>query len=103
MCYVSQREGNLAMMERLGRLALAGALAITLGSCAQSPARMTAQPQAKIVVADGDADAQCRSYGATPGTPTYKECRANVEAAMKRGMGYTSDMFVGDPRWEGKQ
>jgi hypothetical protein len=90
-------------MQRLGQLALAGALGVTLCSCAQQQARMAAQPQAQITATNGAADAQCRSYGATPGTPAYNECRANVEAAMKRGMGYTSDMFVGDPRWEGKQ
>jgi hypothetical protein len=89
-------------MQRLGQLALASALGVTLCSCAQQQARMAAQPQAQITATNGQADAQCRSYGATPGTPAYNECRANVEAAMKRGMGYTSGMFVGDARTNNK-
>ena len=85
-------------MQRLGQLALAGALGVTLCSCAQQQAQTPAQ----IAAANGEADAQCRSYGATPGTPVYDECRANVEAAIARGVGYTSNMWVGDAKTNNK-
>jgi hypothetical protein len=88
-------------MQRLGQLALAGALGVTLCSCAQQQARMAAQPQAQITATNGEADAQCQSYGATPGTPAYNECRANVEAAINRGVGYKSNMW-GDARTNNK-
>jgi hypothetical protein len=86
-------------MQRLGQLALAGALGVTLCSCAQ---QQQARTQAQITAASAEADAQCRSYGATPGTPVYDECRANVEAAIARGVGYTSNMWVGDARTKNK-
>jgi hypothetical protein len=86
-------------MQRLGQLALAGALGVTLCSCAQQP---QARTPAQIAATNGEADAQCRSYGATPGTPVYDECRANVAAAISRGMGYKSNMFVGDARTNNK-
>jgi hypothetical protein len=85
-------------MRRLGQLALAGALGVTLCSCAQQQARMAAQPEAQIAATTREADAQCQSYGARPGTPAYNECRANVEAAISRGVGYNSNMWVGDAR-----
>ena len=89
-------------MQRLGQLALAGALGVTLCSCAQQQARMAAQPQAQITAKNGDAGAQCQSYGAKPGTPAYNECRANVAAATNRGVGYKGSMSEGDARTNNK-
>jgi hypothetical protein len=85
-------------MQRLGQLALAGALGVTLCSCAQQQARTPAQ----IAATNAEAAAQCRSYGAAPGTPVYDECRANVAAAISRGVGYKSNMWVGDAKTNNK-
>jgi hypothetical protein len=43
---------------------------------------MEAQRQAKIAAENADDDAQCRHYGAMPGTQTYTECRMMI--AMQR-------------------
>ena len=68
-------------MQRFGQLALAGALGVTLCSCAQQQ-QMT---QAQLTAANGEAGAQCQNLGAAPGTPAYKECVDNIAAAVRRG------------------
>jgi hypothetical protein len=81
-------------MRRFGQLALAGALGVTLCSCAQQQ-QMT---QAQLDATNGEAGAQCQSLGTTPGTPAYKECVDNIVSAIRRG--YPRDAFVyqGDGR-----
>ena len=71
-------------MQRLGQLALAGALGVTLCSCAQQQARIAAQPQAQITPTNGEADARCQRSGLTPGTPAYNRCQENVEVGEAR-------------------
>jgi hypothetical protein len=78
------------------RLALAGALGVTLCSCAQQQARIAAQPQAQITATNREAAAQCRGYGVTPDTPAYDRCLANVEAAIKSGVGSENNTW-----WDG--
>ena len=63
--------------------------AILLAGCADFQARVEAQRQAKIAAENATDDAQCRNYGAAPGTQTYTECRMaiamqrkNIEAAQ---------------------
>ena len=79
-------------MQRLGQLALAGALGVTLCSCAQQQAQIAAQPQAQITPTNGQAAAQCQKNGVTPGTPAYDRCLANVEVgdakSMNKEMGF---------------
>ena len=68
-------------MQRFGQLALAGALGVTLCSCAQQQ-QMT---QAQLDATNGEAGAQCQRLGTTPGTPAYKECVDDIVAAVRRG------------------
>ena len=79
-------------MQGLGQLVLAGALGVTLCSCAQQQARIAAQPQAQITRTNGQAAAQCQKNGLTPGTPAYDRCQANVEVGdaktMNKDMGF---------------
>ena len=79
-------------MQGLGQLVLAGALGVTLCSCAQQQARIAAQPQAQITRTNGQAAAQCQKNGVTPGTPAYDRCLANVEVgdakSMNKEMGF---------------
>ena len=79
-------------MQGLGQLALAGALGVTLCSCAQQQAQIAAQPQAQITPTNGQAAAQCQKNGVTPGTPAYDRCLANVEVgdakSMNKEMGF---------------
>jgi hypothetical protein len=74
-------------MWRFGQLALAGALGVTLCSCAQQK-QMT---QAQVTATNGEAGAQCQNLGAKPGAPAYKECVDNITAAIRRG--YPADAF----------
>ena len=74
-------------MQRLGQLALAGALGVTLCSCAQQQQMTPAQ----VAATTGEAGAQCQNLGATPGTPAYKECVDNIVSAVRRG--YPPNMF----------
>jgi hypothetical protein len=57
-------------------------VAILLSGCADFQARMEAQRQAKVAAENAADDAQCRNYGAMPGTQTYTECRMMI--AMQR-------------------
>ena len=75
-------------MWRFGQLALAGALGVTLCSCAQQK-QMT---QAQVTAMNDEAGAQCESLGAKPDTPAYKECVDNIAAAVRRG--YPASAFV---------
>jgi hypothetical protein len=96
-------------MHRLGQLALAGALGVTLCSCAQQQAqqqaRIAVQPQAQLTATTREADAQCRGYGVTPDTPAYNRCLASVEAAIKSGVGSQNNTWVesGDARTMNKE
>jgi hypothetical protein len=81
-------EGGGLAMQRFGQLALAGALGVTLCSCAQQK-QMT---QAQLTATNDEAGAQCQNLGATPGTPAYKECVDNITAAIRRG--YPPNAFV---------
>ena len=74
-------------MWRFGQLVLAGALGVTLCSCAQQK-QMT---QAQVTAMNDEAGAQCENLGAKPGTPAYKECVDNIAAAIRKG--YSPDAF----------
>ena len=78
-------------MQRFGQLALAGALGVTLCSCAQQK-QMT---QVQVTAMSDEAGAQCQNLGAKPDTPAYKECVDNITAAIRRG--YPPSAF-GDQR-----
>jgi outer membrane biogenesis lipoprotein LolB len=56
--------------------------AVLLSGCADFQARMEAQRQAKVAAENADDDAQCRNYGAMPGTHAYTQCRMMI--AMQR-------------------
>jgi hypothetical protein len=81
-------------MQRFGQLALAGALGVTLCSCAQQQQMTPAQ----VAATNGEAGVQCQNLGATPGTPAYKECVDNIVATIRKG--YPASAFVsqGDGR-----
>ena len=81
-------------MQRLGQLALAGALGVTLCSCAQQQQMTPAQ----LAAMNGEAGAQCQNLGAAPGTPAYKECVDNIVAAIRKG--YPRSAFV--PEGDGR-
>ena len=49
-----------------------------LGSCASQAERQAQQAQQAAAVAAND-DAQCRSYGAAPGSQVYIQCRMNLD------------------------
>lgn len=52
---------------------------LLLASCGQLEAQRQAQ-QAEAMQAQAAADdAQCRAYGAAPGTPIYIQCRMNLD------------------------
>ena len=59
---------------------LAVVIALETASCAQYEAQQredaAAAAQARIV----DDDAQCQSYGVQPGTPSYVQCRMNLDS-----------------------
>lgn len=58
------------------RATIIGILAVGLTSCAQDAANRAA-------ALDQADDAQCRSYGAAPGTPPYIACRTNIASTRQ--------------------
>jgi hypothetical protein len=86
-------------MQRMGKLALAGALGVTLCSCAQQQ-QMT---QAQLDATNGEAGAQCQRLGTTPGTPAYKECVDNIVGAVRRGVPRSAFDPGGDGRTINKE
>jgi hypothetical protein len=53
-------------------------LCFSLTGCAQYQARLQAQQAAQRQALDDADDAQCRQYGATPGSDAYVGCRMNI-------------------------
>lgn len=61
------------------RIGLIAALACnSLVGCAEYEARQQAERQQQAFAIAASDDAQCRAYGAQPGTPTYVQCRMNI-------------------------
>lgn len=54
------------------------AAALMLAGCAEYEARQQAEAQAAYIAQEAQDDAQCRSYGAQPGSPSYVQCRMNI-------------------------
>lgn len=58
-------------------------IGIALASCAehqpQQQAQAAAEAQAQAQARAASDDAQCRSYGAEPGSPGYVQCRMNLD------------------------
>lgn len=55
------------------------ALSGLLAGCAAMQERENERLRAEAVAYEANADAQCRSYGAQPGTPVYIQCRMNMD------------------------
>jgi hypothetical protein len=65
---------------RLMRIASVCALVgLMLIGCAQYQAQQQAQAAAQAQAQAASDDAQCRSYGVTPGSPGYVQCRMNLD------------------------
>lgn len=68
------------------RIFAVSAVALALTACASEQERQ-AQAQAQAAAMQANDDAQCRSYGAVPGSPEYIQCRMNIDnqrAAMRQ-------------------
>jgi hypothetical protein len=55
------------------------ALTITLSGCAEYQQRQAEEQAARAQAIADSEDAQCRSYGAQPGSPAYIQCRMNFD------------------------
>jgi hypothetical protein len=55
------------------------ALALTLAGCAAYEQQQQEQAQAQAAAQNASDDAQCQSYGAAPGSPSYVSCRMNLD------------------------
>jgi outer membrane biogenesis lipoprotein LolB len=65
--------GGPAMM----RTVLVVVALTALAGCAEYEAQQRQQAQAQSAAIAANEDAQCRSYGAQPGSPAYIQCRMN--------------------------
>lgn len=61
------------------RIVAAFALVLTLTGCAAYEQRQQEQAQAQAAARNANDDAQCQSYGAAPGSPSYIQCRMNLD------------------------
>jgi hypothetical protein len=52
---------------------------VSLAGCAEFEARRQQQQMAQAQAVAANEDAQCRSYGAEPGSPAYIQCRMNFD------------------------
>ena len=57
---------------------------IGLTGCAEYYARQAEQQRMQAAAIDQQEDAQCRNYGATPGSPAYIQCRMNISTSEQR-------------------
>jgi hypothetical protein len=64
------------MTVRLVRVILISCLSLPALGCAQYEQQRAAEEARAIAAND---DAQCRSYGATPGSEAYVACRMNLD------------------------
>jgi hypothetical protein len=61
------------------RGAIALAIGLMLGSCAEYQARRQQAEFEEAQAIAANEDAQCRSYGAVPGSQAYIQCRMNFD------------------------
>ena len=54
-------------------------LVLALSGCAAYQQRQLEQAQAQAAAQAANDDAQCRSYGAEPGSSVYVQCRMNLD------------------------
>jgi outer membrane biogenesis lipoprotein LolB len=65
---------------RLGGIAiLCGLVVFILTGCAQYQAQQQAQAADQAQAQAASDDAQCQSYGVSPGSPGYVQCRMNLD------------------------
>jgi len=63
-------------MRLMSIASLSPLVGLMLAGCAEhGPEQVAAQAQAQVA----SDDAQCRSYGALPGSPGYVQCRMNLD------------------------
>ena len=60
------------------RYGMIAGLALLLTGCAEMRAREAAQERAAVAANNAADDAQCRGYGAAPGSPAYVQCRTQL-------------------------
>jgi hypothetical protein len=60
------------------RIAVVLAVGISLAGCVSAQERQ-AQADAQAAAINAHDDAQCQSYGAAPGSPSYIQCRMNLD------------------------
>jgi hypothetical protein len=53
-----------------------------VAGCAAYQQKQLEQAQAQAAAQAANDDAQCQSYGATPGSPVYVQCRMNLDQAQ---------------------
>jgi hypothetical protein len=61
------------------RIIVACALALAVAGCAAYEQQQREQAQAQAAAQAANDDAQCQSYGAAAGSPTYVQCRMNLD------------------------
>ena len=61
------------------RIIAACTLALMLAGCAEYQQRQQEEAQAQAAAIAANDDAQCRSYGAAPGSQAYIQCRMNFD------------------------
>lgn len=61
------------------RIITACVLALAVAGCAAYEQQQREQAQAQAQAQAASDDAQCQSYGAAPGSPSYVQCRMNID------------------------
>jgi hypothetical protein len=67
------------MVRAIAVLAAALGVVVVLAGCAEYEARRQQEQAAQAQAVAANDDAQCRSYGAQPGSPVYVQCRMNLD------------------------
>jgi hypothetical protein len=68
----------------IASVGIAASLSI-LSGCAEWRARQEAAAAAQAQAIGANDDATCRSYGASPGSPAYVQCRMNISNQRAAG------------------
>lgn len=66
-------------MKTVSRLSIVALVGMTLSGCAEMQAQQQHEANLRVQAIASNDDAQCRSYGATPGSPQYVQCRMQID------------------------
>ena len=82
-------------MKPLAALLAVVVCGVVLAGCAEYEARQQQEQYERAQAITANEDAQCRSYGAEPGSPAYVQCRMNFDNQRTQMRAQLASQLIG--------